>query len=96
MEAIDPELGASRTPLVAAAPICEAMYIAAKAERQDRFAQILQEAIETVAGDDADRKAKVKKSVCRFRIFRGPENDPGKKERADGRGLSDIRPITSE
>ena len=95
VEAIDPELEQA-VRQVAAAPICEAMYIAAKAERQDRFAQILQEAIETVAGDDADRKAKVKRVFADLEYSEVRRMILEKKKRADGRGLSDIRPITSE
>jgi polyribonucleotide nucleotidyltransferase len=72
------------------------MYIPGKAERQDRFNQILQEAIETVAGEDADRKAKVKKVFADLEYSEVRRMILEKKTRADGRGLSDIRPITSE
>lgn len=95
VEAIDPEIEQA-VRKIAAASIGEAMYIPAKAERQDRFAQILQEAIETVAGDDADRKAKVKKVFANLEYSEVRRMILEKKKRADGRGLSDIRPISSE
>jgi polyribonucleotide nucleotidyltransferase len=95
VEAIDPEIEQA-VRKIAAASIGEAMYIPAKAERQDRFAQILQEAIEAVAGDDADRKAKVKKVFAKLEYSEVRRMILEKKKRADGRGLSDIRPISSE
>jgi len=95
VEAIDEDIEQA-VRKVAAEPICEAMYIPGKAERQDRFAQILQEAIETVAGEDADRKAKVKKVFADLEYSEVRRMILEKKTRADGRGLSDIRPITSE
>ncbi|HNP60231.1 MAG TPA: polyribonucleotide nucleotidyltransferase [Nitrospirales bacterium] len=95
VEAIDPEIEQA-VRKIAAAPIGEAMYIAAKADRQDRFAQILQEAIEAVAGDDADRKAKVKKVFANLEYSEVRRIILETKKRADGRGLSDIRPISSE
>ncbi|MDT3778469.1 polyribonucleotide nucleotidyltransferase [Nitrospira sp. MA-1] len=95
VEAIDPEIEQA-VRKIAAAPIGEAMYIAAKADRQDRFAQILQEAIEAVAGDDADRKAKVKKVFANLEYSEVRRIILETKKRADGRGLADIRPISSE
>lgn len=95
VEAIDPEIEQA-VRKIAAASIGEAMYIPAKGERQDRFAQILQEAIEAVAGDDADRKAKVKKVFANLEYSEVRRMILEKKKRADGRGLSDIRPISSE
>ncbi len=81
---------------VAAGAICEAMFIPAKAERQDRFDQILQEAIEQVAGDDDERKAQVKKVFHELEYSEVRRMILEKKSRADGRGLADIRPISSE
>lgn len=95
MEAIDPEIEQAVRKVVAE-PICEAMYIPGKAEREDRFKQILQEAIETVAGEDADRKAKVKKVFADLEYSEVRRMILEKKIRADGRGLSDIRPIAAE
>jgi polyribonucleotide nucleotidyltransferase len=81
---------------VAAEPICKAMYIPAKAEREDRFKQILQEAIDTVAGEDADRTVMVKKVFADLEYSEVRRVILETKKRADGRGLSDIRPITAE
>jgi polyribonucleotide nucleotidyltransferase len=95
VETIEPEIEQA-VRKVAAEPICEAMYIPGKADREDRFKQILQEAIEAVAGEDADRKAKVRKVFANLEYSEVRRMILKKKTRADGRGLSDIRPITSE
>ncbi len=81
---------------VAANAICEAMYIPAKAERQERFDQILQESIEKVAGEDDERKAQVKKVFHELEYSEVRRMILEKKSRADGRGLADIRPIACE
>ncbi len=80
----------------AAAAICEAMYIPGKAERQERFDQILQEAIEAVASEDEERKAQVKKVFHELEYSEVRRMILEKKTRADGRGLADVRPITCE
>ncbi len=80
----------------AASAICEAMYIPGKAERQERFDQILQEAIEGVAGEDEERKSQVKKVFHELEYSEVRRMILEKKVRADGRGLADIRPITCE
>lgn len=46
---------------LAAPKIGEAMYIPGKSERQERFDQIRDEAVQVVGGDDEERKAQVKK-----------------------------------
>ena len=80
----------------AASAICEAMYIPGKAERQERFDQILQESIEAVAGEDDERKAQVKKVFHELEYSEVRRMILEKKTRADGRGLADVRPITCE
>jgi len=80
----------------AAASICEAMYVPGKADRQDRFDQILQEAIEVVAGEDDERKAQVKKAFHALEYSEVRRMILEKKTRADGRGYDEVRPITCE
>ena len=76
--------------------ICEAMYIPGKAERQERFDQILQETIEAVAGEDDERTSQVKKVFHELEYSEVRRMILEKKVRADGRGLGDVRPITCE
>ena len=80
----------------AASAICEAMYIPGKADRQERFDQILQESIEAVAGEDDERKAQVKKAFHELEYSEIRRMILEKKSRPDGRGLADVRPITCE
>lgn len=80
----------------AASAICEAMYIPGKAERQERFDQILLESTEAVAGEDDERKAQVKRAFHELEYSEVRRMILQKKTRADGRGLADIRPITCE
>ena len=80
----------------AASAICEAMYIPGKAERQERFDQIRQDAIEAVAGEDDERKAHVKKVFHELEYSEVRRMILEKKVRADGRGLADIRSISCE
>ena len=80
----------------AASAICEAMYIPGKADRQERFDQILQESIEAVAGEDDERKAHVKRAFHALEYSEVRRMILEKKTRADGRGLEDVRPITCE
>jgi polyribonucleotide nucleotidyltransferase len=80
----------------AASAICEAMYIPGKADRQERFDQILQESIETVAGEDDERKAHVKRAFHELEYSEVRRMILEKKTRADGRGLAEVRPITCE
>ena len=95
VEAIDGELEAEVKKLVAT-PIREAILIPNKSARQERLDEILNEAIEKLESDDPDRKRHVKivfhsleYSEVRKMILEG-------KKRADGRGPTDIRPITCE
>ncbi|MCA9461714.1 MAG: polyribonucleotide nucleotidyltransferase [Nitrospirales bacterium] len=81
---------------LAAPKIGEAMYIPGKSERQERFDQIRDEAVQVVGGDDEERKAQVKKIFHNVEYSEVRRMILTKKTRADGRGLSDIRPITCE
>jgi polyribonucleotide nucleotidyltransferase len=72
------------------------MFIPGKAERQERFDQILLESIEVVAGEDDERKAQVKKVFEALEYSEVRRMILEKKTRADGRGLADVRPITCE
>ncbi len=80
----------------AASAIGEAMFIPGKAERQERFDQILQETIESVAGEDDERKSQVKKVFHELEYSEVRRTILEKRTRADGRGLADIRPISCE
>ena len=80
----------------AAPAICEAMYLPGKANRQERFDQILQESIEAVAGEDDDRKVHVKKAFHALEYSEVRRMILEKKTRADGRGLDEVRHITCE
>ena len=95
VETIDAELEAEVKKLVAT-PIREAILIPNKSARQERLDEILSEAIQKLETDDPDRKRHVKivfhsleYSEVRKMILEG-------KKRADGRGPTDIRPITCE
>ncbi len=95
IEELDTEVEQAVRTLAAPA-ICEAMYIPGKAERQERFDQILQESIDQVAGEDADRTVQVKKVFHELEYSEVRRTILEKKSRADGRGLTDIRPISCE
>ena len=79
-----------------AAPIREAVCIPNKTERQQRFDQILADAVEQFGQEDAARRTRIKALYreCEYREVR--EMILEKKIRADGRGPADIRPITCE
>jgi len=94
-EPLDVEVGKAVRSHAASA-ICEAMYIPGKADRQERFDQILQESIEAVAGEDDERKAQVKKAFHELEYSEVRRMILEKKSRPDGRGLADVRPITCE
>ena len=95
VESIDPELEGEVKKLVAT-PIREAILIPNKSARQERLDEILNGAIEKLAADDPNQARHVKivfhsleYSEVRKMILEG-------KKRADGRGPTDIRPITCE
>ncbi|MCA9464741.1 MAG: polyribonucleotide nucleotidyltransferase, partial [Nitrospira sp.] len=81
---------------LAAPKIGEAMYIPGKNERQERFDQIRDEAVQVIGGDDEERKVQVKKIFHNVEYSEVRRMILTKKTRADGRGLADIRPITCE
>ncbi len=94
-EQIDPALVDAVRQLVAG-PIREAILIPNKTARQERLDQVLQEAVEKLRTDDPNRERHVKLvfhsleySEVRNMILEG-------KRRADGRGPTDIRPVTCE
>jgi len=95
VEVHDPEIEQAVRALVAP-KIGEAMYIPGKNERQERFDQIRDEAIQVVGGEDEERKAQVKKIFHSIEYSEVRRMILTKKTRADGRGLADIRPITCE
>ena len=95
VESLDPELENGVKKLVAA-PIREAILIPNKSARQEKLDQILEDAIQKHSEDDPNRARQVKLifhsleySEVRMMILEG-------KVRADGRGPTDIRPITCE
>lgn len=94
-EVHDPEIEQAVRALTAQ-KIGEAMYIPGKNERQERFDQILDEAVQVVGGEDDARKAQVKKIFHNVEYSEVRRMILAKKTRADGRGLADIRPITCE
>lgn len=94
-EAIDAGLGEQVRKLVAG-PIREAILIPNKSARQERLDQVLAETLAALKSDEPNRDRHVKI------IFHGLEYTEvrnmilEKRVRADGRGPSDIRPITCE
>ena len=92
---VDAELESQVRALVAE-PIRKAIVIPDKAARQAQFDQILEDAVQKLVEEDEDRAQQVKSiyhdleySEVRNMILDG-------KIRADGRGPTDIRPITCE
>ena len=74
----------------------EAFQIREKIERRDRIAEILEEALERFGGEDGGQRGLIKrafneaqKEVVRSIVFE-------QKRRVDGRGFSEIRPISCE
>ena len=94
-EAIDAGLAEQVRKLVAG-PIREAILIPNKSARQERLDQVLAETLAALKSDEPNRDRHVKI------IFHGLEHTEvrnmilEKRVRADGRGPSDIRPITCE
>ena len=77
-------------------PIREAVLIANKTDRQERLAQILADAVEKLGEEDPVRCRQVKGVYHDLEYHEVREMILEKKVRADGRGPSDIRPITCE
>ena len=95
-EHIDPAL-ASRVKALVAQGIRDAIMIPNKTARQERLDQLMNEAVETLkTPDDPDRERHVKLVFHRLEYTEVRNMILEKGSRADGRGPSDIRPITCE
>ena len=79
-----------------AGPIREAVLIANKSDRQERLDQIMADAIDKLGEEDQVRCRQVKGVYHDVEYHEVREMILEKKIRADGRGASDIRPITCE
>lgn len=95
VETVSEELRAQVKQL-ASAPIREAVFIPNKAERQERLDEILQEAIEKLGGEDSTCHRHIKDVYHDLEYDEVRDLILEKKVRADGRGPTDIRPITCE
>jgi len=95
-ESIDPTLQAEIKSLVAK-PIRDAIMISNKTARQERLDQILAETIQKLQKpDDSSRERHVKIVFHQLEYTEVRKMILEKQSRADGRGPSDIRPITCE
>jgi len=81
---------------LASASIREAVFIPNKTARQERLDEILREAIAKLGGDDAACHRQIKDVYHDLEYDEVRDMILEKKVRADGRGPSDIRPITCE
>ena len=79
-----------------AAPIKEAVLIPGKTERQERLDQILAEVLVTLGDEDPTRNRHVRQIYHELEYHEVRNMILEKKTRADGRGPSDIRPISCE
>ena len=95
VEPVDEELK-QRVCELATGPVREAVLIANKTDRQERLDQILAEAVDKLGEEDPVRGRQVKEVYhdLEYHEVRGMILE--KQVRADGRGPSDIRPITCE
>ena len=95
-ESIEPSLQAEIKALVAQ-PIRDAIMIANKTARQERLDQILSEAIQKLQKpEDSSRERHVKIVFHQLEYTEVRKMILEKQSRADGRGPSDIRPISCE
>ncbi|MFO0701477.1 MAG: polyribonucleotide nucleotidyltransferase [Nitrospira sp.] len=95
-ESIEPALQAEIKAVVAQ-PIRDAIMIANKTARQERLDQILAETIQKLQKpEDASRERHVKIVFHQLEYTEVRKMILEKQSRADGRGPSDIRPITCE
>ncbi len=94
-EAIDPELAKEVKALVAG-PIREAILIPNKTARQERMGIILQEALEKLKTDDPTRSRHIQMEFHSLEYSEVRNMILERGVRADGRGPTDIRPITCE
>ncbi len=95
VEPVDEELEQRVRELVAG-PIREAVLIANKTDRQERLDQVLAEAVDKLGDEDPVRCRHVKEVYHDVEYREVRETILDKHIRADGRGPSDIRPITCE
>jgi polyribonucleotide nucleotidyltransferase len=94
-EEIDATLAADVRAMVAA-PIREAILIPNKTARQERLDQVLGEAVEKFKTDDPHRERHVRLTFHSLEYTEVRSMILERGVRADGRGPSDIRPITCE
>jgi polyribonucleotide nucleotidyltransferase len=94
-EHIDEELQ-QQVRSVMAQPIREAIFIPNKTARQERLDQLLAEAIEKFKSDDPNRERHVRLIFHALEYSEVRNMILEKGVRADGRGPTDIRPITCE
>ena len=95
-ESIDPTLQAEIKSLVAQ-PIRDAIMISNKSARQERLDQILAETVQKLQKpEDASRERHIKIVFHQLEYTEVRKMILEKQSRADGRGPSDIRPITCE
>jgi polyribonucleotide nucleotidyltransferase len=95
-EQIDPALRNTVRDLTAT-PICQAILIPNKTARQERLDEILAEAVKALKKeDDQDRERHVKLVFHELEYTEVRKTILENGKRADGRGPSDIRPITCE
>ncbi len=94
-EDIDPVLSAAVKARVATS-IREAILIPNKTARQERLDLIKGEAVKELGGEDATKQRHVKMVFHALEYTEVRDMILEKKVRADGRGPSDIRPITCE
>ncbi len=95
IEEIDPVV-ANEVRRFASSPIKEAMLIPNKTARQERLDMIRAETVEKVHPEDPDRSRQVKLVLRSLESGEVRNMILDKGLRADGRGTSDIRPITCE
>jgi polyribonucleotide nucleotidyltransferase len=94
-EEIDPALAREVRAMVAG-PIREAILIPNKTARQERLDQILTDAVEKFKNDDPHRERHVRLTFHSLEYTEVRSMILERGVRADGRGPSDIRPITCE
>lgn len=95
VEPVDEDLARQVRELVAG-PVREAVLIPNKTDRQERLDQVLAEAVAKLGDEDPVRGRHVKEVYHDVEYHEVRETILEKQVRADGRGPSDIRPITCE
>ena len=95
LDPISPDLEDQVRNLVAQ-PIREAILIPNKTARQERLDHILQEAVNTLSGEDPAQEQKVRRVYHSLEYTEVRDMILEKGIRADGRGPQDIRAITCE